>query len=85
MLTGTGEPRAGGNVTSQPPSGIALRPGQPEPALEPSPLPPLSAAERLNLNRLRELGTRVLPAPDEPDVVRFADDNGIEVELTSAR
>jgi len=33
-------------------------------------------------NRLRELGSRLLPAPDEPDVVRFADDNGIIVELT---
>jgi catechol 2,3-dioxygenase-like lactoylglutathione lyase family enzyme len=32
-------------------------------------------------NRLRELGSRVLPAPDEPDVFRFADDNGIIVEL----
>jgi catechol 2,3-dioxygenase-like lactoylglutathione lyase family enzyme len=32
-------------------------------------------------NRLRELGGRVLPAPDEPEVVRFADDNGIVVEL----
>ncbi len=31
--------------------------------------------------RLGELGTRVLPSPDEPDVVRFADDNGIVVEL----
>ena len=35
-------------------------------------------------NRLRELGTRVLPAQDEPDVVRFADDNGIVVELRIA-
>ena len=33
-------------------------------------------------NRLRELGSRLLPAPDEPDVVRFTDDNGIIVELT---
>ena len=31
--------------------------------------------------RLGELGARVLPAPDEPDVVRFADNNGIIVEL----
>lgn len=32
-------------------------------------------------SRLSQLGVRVLPAPDEPDVVRFADDNGIIVEL----
>jgi hypothetical protein len=31
--------------------------------------------------RLREVGARVLPAPDEPDVVRFADNNGITVEV----
>jgi hypothetical protein len=36
------------------------------------------------LSRLRELGTRVLPAPDEPDVLRFADGNGIVVELRVA-
>jgi hypothetical protein len=35
-------------------------------------------------NRLRELGARILPAPEEPDVVRFADDNGIIVELRVA-
>ena len=35
-------------------------------------------------NRLRELGARMLPAPDEPDVVRFADNNGIIVELRVA-
>lgn len=35
-------------------------------------------------NRLRELGSRLLPAPDEPDVVRFTDDNGIVVELRVA-
>jgi len=35
-------------------------------------------------NRLRELGARVLPAPDEPDVFRFADDNGIVVDLRVA-
>ena len=35
-------------------------------------------------SRLRELGTRVQPAPDEPDVLRFADDNGIIVELRVA-
>ncbi|MEP7306622.1 MAG: VOC family protein [Acidobacteriota bacterium] len=36
------------------------------------------------VRRLRELGTRVLPSPDEPDVLRFADDNGIVVELRVA-
>src|SRR4051794_569683 len=36
------------------------------------------------VSRLRELGTRVLPAPDEPDVLRFPDDNGIVVELRVA-
>ncbi len=35
--------------------------------------------------RLRELGSRVLPSPDEPDVVRFADDNGIVLELRATR
>ncbi len=35
-------------------------------------------------SRLRELGTRVLPSPDEADVLRFADDNGIVVELRVA-
>jgi catechol 2,3-dioxygenase-like lactoylglutathione lyase family enzyme len=34
--------------------------------------------------RLRELGTRMLPAADEPDVVRFADNNGIIVEVRVA-
>ena len=34
--------------------------------------------------RLRELGTRVIPAADEPDVVRFADNNGIVVEVRVA-
>ena len=34
--------------------------------------------------RLGELGVRVLPAADEPDVIRFADDNGIIVELRAA-
>jgi catechol 2,3-dioxygenase-like lactoylglutathione lyase family enzyme len=34
--------------------------------------------------RLQELGSRVLPAPDEPDVVRFADNNGIIVEVRVA-
>jgi catechol 2,3-dioxygenase-like lactoylglutathione lyase family enzyme len=31
--------------------------------------------------RLNEVGARVLPSPDEPDVVRFLDNNGITVEL----
>jgi catechol 2,3-dioxygenase-like lactoylglutathione lyase family enzyme len=35
--------------------------------------------------RLRELGTRPLPAADEPDVVRFADDNGIILEVRAAQ
>jgi catechol 2,3-dioxygenase-like lactoylglutathione lyase family enzyme len=35
--------------------------------------------------RLRELGAPVLEAPDEPDVVRFADDNGIVVEVRAVR
>jgi catechol 2,3-dioxygenase-like lactoylglutathione lyase family enzyme len=34
--------------------------------------------------RLGERGAAVMPAPDEPDVVRFADDNGIAVELRPA-
>jgi catechol 2,3-dioxygenase-like lactoylglutathione lyase family enzyme len=34
--------------------------------------------------RLRELGARVLPAPDESDVLRFADNNGIVVEVRVA-
>jgi catechol 2,3-dioxygenase-like lactoylglutathione lyase family enzyme len=34
--------------------------------------------------RLLDLGVRVLASPDEPDVVRFADDNGIVVELVAA-
>jgi hypothetical protein len=34
--------------------------------------------------RLQELNVRVLPAPDEPDVVRFADNNGIVVEVRVA-
>ena len=33
------------------------------------------------LTRLRELGARLIPSADEPDVVRFADDNGIIVEV----
>jgi hypothetical protein len=31
--------------------------------------------------RLRELGVTLLPSGDEPDVVRFQDNNGITVEL----
>jgi catechol 2,3-dioxygenase-like lactoylglutathione lyase family enzyme len=34
--------------------------------------------------RLRDIGARVLEAADEPDVVRFADDNGIIVEVRVA-
>jgi catechol 2,3-dioxygenase-like lactoylglutathione lyase family enzyme len=35
--------------------------------------------------RLQEIGGKVLPSPDEPDVLRFADNNGITVEIISAR
>ena len=31
--------------------------------------------------RLRQLNARILPSPDEPDVVRFEDNNGIVVEV----
>jgi len=34
--------------------------------------------------RLRELKVRVIPSPDEPDVVRFADNSGIVVEVRAA-
>jgi catechol 2,3-dioxygenase-like lactoylglutathione lyase family enzyme len=34
--------------------------------------------------RVREAGGRVMPAPDEPDVVRFADNNGIILEVRVA-
>jgi len=34
--------------------------------------------------RLRELKARVMPSADEPDVVRFADDSGIIVEVRAA-
>jgi len=34
--------------------------------------------------RLRELGANILPSPDEPDVLRFADNNGIVVELRAS-
>jgi hypothetical protein len=30
---------------------------------------------------LRQVGLRVLPSPDEPEVLRFADNDGITVEL----
>ena len=36
------------------------------------------------LTRLRELSADVLPSADEPDVVRFRDNNGIIVELRVA-
>ena len=35
--------------------------------------------------RLRELGARVLPSTDEPDVVRFMDNNGITVEVRATK
>lgn len=35
----------------------------------------------LVMARLQELGAKVIPSPDEPDVLRFTDDNGILVEL----
>jgi hypothetical protein len=35
--------------------------------------------------RLRELNARVLPAADEPGVVRFTDNNGIVVEAKMNR
>ena len=35
-------------------------------------------------SRLRDLGVRTLPAPDEPDVFRFEDNNRIVVELRVA-
>jgi catechol 2,3-dioxygenase-like lactoylglutathione lyase family enzyme len=34
--------------------------------------------------RLTQLGVRTLPSPDEPDVFRFEDNNGIIVELRVA-
>ena len=36
------------------------------------------------MKRLDEVGARVVPSPDEPDVVRFLDNNGIVVELRVA-
>ena len=35
--------------------------------------------------RLQEIGGKILPSPDEPDVLRFADNNGIIVEVISGR
>ncbi len=35
--------------------------------------------------RLRDLGAQMLPASDESDVVRFADNNGIAVEVRAAQ
>jgi hypothetical protein len=35
--------------------------------------------------RLKEIGARVVAAPDEPDVVRFTDNNGIVVEVRVAQ
>ena len=35
--------------------------------------------------RLRDIGARVLPAADERDVVRFADNNGIIVEVRATK
>ncbi len=34
------------------------------------------------MKRLDEVGARVVPSTDEPDVVRFLDNNGITVEVT---
>ena len=31
--------------------------------------------------RLNQLGAKILPSPDEPDVVRFLDNNGLIVEV----
>ena len=33
--------------------------------------------------RLQQLGAKVLASPDEPDVLRFTDDNGVVVELVT--
>jgi len=35
--------------------------------------------------RLRELGARVLPSAEEPDAVRFTDNNGITVEVRATK
>lgn len=37
------------------------------------------------MKRLEEVGARVVPSADEPDVVRFLDNNGITVELRVAQ
>jgi len=44
-----------------------------------------SGIEQTYLPALREMGARVLPSADEPDIVRFADNNGIIVEVRVAR
>ncbi len=36
-------------------------------------------------SRLRELGSQIVPSPDEPDVLRFVDTNGIVVELRTVK
>ena len=36
-------------------------------------------------NRLQQLGVKIVPSPDEPDVVRFLDNNGIAVELRATK
>ena len=36
------------------------------------------------MKRLADVGARVVPSPDEPDVVRFLDNNGITVEVRAA-
>jgi catechol 2,3-dioxygenase-like lactoylglutathione lyase family enzyme len=36
------------------------------------------------MQRLGELGARIVPSADEPDVVRFLDNNGITVEVRTA-
>jgi hypothetical protein len=35
--------------------------------------------------RLKDIGARVFPSTDEPEVVRFADNNGIVVEVRVAQ
>ena len=58
-------------VAAQPPTWIQQNPAAQSAQDQPTP-------------RLREIGARVLPAADEPDVVRFADNNGIIVEVRVA-
>jgi hypothetical protein len=36
------------------------------------------------MKRLAEVGSTVIPSPDEPDVLRFKDNYGITVELKVA-